>query len=394
METLSARAPAASDSARPEPTRESRRLLVAEPCLGLGEMTALAEVIDGGWITMGERVRAFERAFAEMHGTEDAVAVSSCTAGLHLIMHALGLGPGDEVLVPSLTFVATANCVRYVGATPVFVDIASTELPLMSLADAAAKCTPRTRAVILVHFAGYLVDPEPWRAFAAERGLVLVEDAAHAAGLPGVGTLGAAAAFSFYGNKNMTTAEGGMVVARDPALRETVRQARGHGLTTGTFQRLNSRTPTYDVTMLGFNYRMDELRAAMGLVQLSHLLEWNETRRALTHRYRSLLRAECPEVSLPFEDARPSVHHIMPVLLPAHADRQTVIDTLAERGIQTTIHYPPVHRLSFYRAQDSTLALPTTEAFADRELTLPLHPRMNQQDVRRVVTALREALAP
>jgi dTDP-4-amino-4,6-dideoxygalactose transaminase len=357
-------------------------------------MTALAEVIDGGWITMGERVRAFERAFAEMHGTEDAVAVSSCTAGLHLIMHALGLGPDDEVLVPSLTFVATANCVRYVGATPIFVDIASTELPLMSLADAAAKCTPRTRAVILVHFAGYLVDPEPWRAFAAERGLVLVEDAAHAAGLPGVGTLGAAAAFSFYGNKNMTTAEGGMVVARDPALRETVRQARGHGLTTGTFQRLNSRTPTYDVTMLGFNYRMDELRAAMGLVQLSHLLEWNETRRALTHRYRSLLRAECPEVSLPFEDARPSVHHIMPVLLPAHADRQTVIDALAERSIQTTIHYPPVHRLSFYRAQDSTLALPTTEAFADRELTLPLHPRMNQQDVRRVVTALREALAP
>lgn len=394
METLSARAPAASDSARPEPTRESRRLLVAEPCLGLGEMTALAEVIDGGWITMGERVRAFERAFAEMHGTEDAVAVSSCTAGLHLIMHALGLGPDDEVLVPSLTFVATANCVRYVGATPIFVDIASTELPLMSLADAAAKCTPRTRAVILVHFAGYLVDPEPWRAFAAERGLVLVEDAAHAAGLPGVGTLGAAAAFSFYGNKNMTTAEGGMVVARDPALRETVRQARGHGLTTGTFQRLNSRTPTYDVTMLGFNYRMDELRAAMGLVQLSHLSERNETRRALTHRYRSLLRAECLEVSLPFEDARPSVHHIMPVLLPAHADRQTVIDALAERSIQTTIHYPPVHRLSFYRAQDSTLALPTTEAFADRELTLPLHPRMNQQDVRRVVTALREALAP
>ncbi|GJD76407.1 DegT/DnrJ/EryC1/StrS family aminotransferase [Methylobacterium goesingense] len=394
METVSARAPAASDPAPLEPTRESRRLLVAEPCLGLGEMTALAEVIDGGWITMGERVRAFERAFAEMHGTEDAVAVSSCTAGLHLIMHALGLGPGDEVLVPSLTFVATANCVRYVGATPVFVDIASTELPLMSVADAAAKCTPRTRAVILVHFAGYLIDPEPWRAFAAERGLVLVEDAAHAAGLPGVGTLGAAAAFSFYGNKNMTTAEGGMVVARDPALREAVRQARGHGLTTGTFQRLNSRTPTYDVTMLGFNYRMDELRAAMGLVQLSHLSEWNETRRALTRRYRSLLRAECPEVSLPFEDARPSVHHIMPVLLPANADRQAVIDALAERGVQTTIHYPPVHRLSFYRAQDSAPDLPTTEAFADRELTLPLHPRMNQHDVRRVVTALREALAP
>lgn len=392
MMSLALRTPEAFDPAPPNPAPEAPRLLVAEPCLGLEEKAALAEVIDGGWITMGERVRAFERAFADAHGTEDAVAVSSCTAGLHLIMHALGLGPGDEVLVPSLTFVATANCVLYVGATPVFVDIASSDLPLMSLEDAEAKCTARTRAVILVHFAGYLVDPEPWRAFAAKHGLVLIEDAAHAAGLPGAGTLGAAAAFSFYGNKNMTTAEGGMVVARDPALREAVRQARGHGLTTGTFQRLNSRTPTYDVTMLGFNYRMDEMRAAVGLVQLSHLPEWNETRRALTRLYRSLLRAECPEVSLPFEDGRLSVHHIMPVLLPASADRQAVIDALAERGIQTTIHYPPAHRLSFYRAHQSGITLPATEAFAARELTLPLHPRMNQHDVRRVVTALREAL--
>ncbi|CAO4145654.1 DegT/DnrJ/EryC1/StrS family aminotransferase [Methylorubrum extorquens] len=392
METLAARAPEALDPAPPEPTPEARRLLVAEPCLGREEKAALTEVIDSGWITMGERVQAFERAFANMHGTEDAVAVSSCTAGLHLILHALRLGPGDEVLVPSLTFVATANCVLYVGATPVFIDIASTGLPLMSLEDAAAKCTPRTRAVILVHFAGYLVDPEPWRAFADEHGLVLIEDAAHAAGLSGAGTLGAAAAFSFYGNKNMTTAEGGMVVARDPALREAIRQARGHGLTTGTFQRLNSRTPTYDVTMLGFNYRMDEMRAALGLVQLSHLREWNETRRALTRLYRSLLRAECPEVSLPFEEGRPSVHHIMPVLLPACAERQAVIDALGERGIQTTIHYPPAHRLSFYRAHHPGVTLPATEAFAARELTLPLHPRMNQHDVRRVVTALCEAL--
>jgi dTDP-4-amino-4,6-dideoxygalactose transaminase len=368
-------------------------LLVAEPILGPEEKAALCEVVDSGWITMGERVRRFEQAFAAAHGAEDAVAVGSCTAGLHLVMHALGLGPGDEVLVPALTFVATANCVLYVGATPVFVDVESTGCPLMSIEDAAAKCTPRTRAVVIVHFAGYLADPEPWRAFARERGLALVEDAAHASGLAGAGTLGDAAAFSFYGNKNMTTAEGGMVTARDPALLAAIRQARGHGLTSGTFQRLSSRTPTYDVTMLGFNHRLDEFRAALGLVQLRHLAEWNGTRAALAALYRRLLREECPGIGVPFREERPSVHHIMPVLLPAGVDRQDVIDALRGEGIQTTIHYPPTHRLSFYMERDPTVSLPITEDFAERELTLPLHPRMEARHVRKVVDALAKAVA-
>ena len=224
-------------------------LLVSEPILGSQEKAALADVIDSGWITMGERVSSFERAFAEAHAADDAVSVSSCTAGLHLILHALGIGPDDEVLVPALSFVATANCVLYVGGTPVFVDIESSAQPLMSIQDAAAKCTSRTKAVILVHFAGYMVDPEPWQAFARERGLMLIEDAAHASGLPGAGAIGDAAAFSFYGNKNMTTAEGGVVLARDASLLDTIRRARGHGLTSGTFQRRSSRTPIYDVTM-------------------------------------------------------------------------------------------------------------------------------------------------
>jgi dTDP-4-amino-4,6-dideoxygalactose transaminase len=168
-------------------------LLVAEPILGPEEKAALSDVIDSGWITMGERVQQFEKAFAEVHRTEDSVAVSSCTAGLHLILLALGLGPGDEVLVPGLTFVATANCVLYVGATPVFVDIESNDLPLMSLDDAAAKCTERTKAIILVHYAGYLPDRAKWRNFADRRGLMLIEDAAHATGLPEAGTYGVAA---------------------------------------------------------------------------------------------------------------------------------------------------------------------------------------------------------
>ena len=158
-------------------------LLVAEPSLGEDEKAALAEVVDSGWITMGDRVRSFERAFADEHHAADAVAVSSCTAGLHLAMQALEIGPGDEVLVPSLTFLATVNSVLYAGATPVFIDVESLDEPLISCADAAAKCTARTKAVVVMHYAGYLADGDVWRDFANTRGLHLIEDAAHAAGL-------------------------------------------------------------------------------------------------------------------------------------------------------------------------------------------------------------------
>ncbi|TPK73525.1 DegT/DnrJ/EryC1/StrS family aminotransferase [Mesorhizobium sp. B2-4-15] len=367
-------------------------LLVSAPILGVPEKAALSKVIDSGWLTMGERVRAFEQAFADMHGAQDCVAVGSCTAALHLILHALGIGPGDEVLVPSLTFVATANAVLYVGATPVFVDIESVDVPLMSIVEAEARCTPRTKAVILVHFAGYLANREQWQRFARARGLHIIEDAAHAPGLRSVGTFGAAAAFSFYGNKNMTTAEGGAVIARDPDLLDRVRQARGHGMTTGTHQRLNSRTPQYDVTMLGFNYRMDELRAAIGLVQLENLQEWNEIRRILAVLYQRLIAERCPAVTIPFSEPRTSAYHIMPILLPRYARRQDIIDELRTQGIQTTIHYPPVHQMTFYRERYPGINLPRTEDFAQRELTIPLHPQITSPVAEAVVAALAAAL--
>ncbi|MFB9270010.1 DegT/DnrJ/EryC1/StrS family aminotransferase [Bradyrhizobium erythrophlei] len=368
-------------------------LLVSEPVLGEDEKAALSAVIESGWVTMGDRVRDFEQAFARMHEAEDSVAVGSCTAALHLILHALGIGPGDEVLVPSLTFVATANSVLYVGARPVFVDIGSAEVPLMSLDDAEAKCTSRTKAVILVHFAGYLAHRDAWQSFARRKGLLLIEDAAHAPGMPDVGTYGEAAAFSFYGNKNMTTAEGGAIIARSRTLRETIRSARAHGMTSGTRQRLTNRRPDYDVTILGFNYRMDELRAALGLAQLKKLPQWNDTRRRLSTSYRQLFAEQCPSVMVPFEAPWPSAHHIMPVVLPPGTIRQRVIDRLRKRGIQTTVHYPPVHRLTFYRDLYPETTLSRTEDFARHELTLPLHPGMTTSDVERVVTALAAALA-
>jgi len=363
-------------------------LLVSKPILGADEKAALVAAIESGWITMGERVREFEQTFARLHETEDSVAVSSCTAALHLILYALGIGPGDEVLVPSLTFVATANSVLYVGARPVFVDIESPALPLMSLEEAEAKCTARTKAVILVHFGGYLADRDAWQAFAARKGLLLIEDAAHAPGLPAAGTFGEAAAFSFYGNKNMTTAEGGAIIARSRALREKIRQARSHGMTSSTRQRLASRSPDYDVTMLGFNHRMDELRAAVGLVQLKRLKDWNDIRRRLSLHYRHLIAQRCPSILVPFTNEWLSAHHLMPVVLPATIGRQTLIDHLRGQGIQTTIHYPPVHRLTFYNDLYPNCHLPRTDAFAYRELTLPLHPEMTADIVELVVGAL------
>lgn len=368
-------------------------LLVAEPILGEEEKAALAAVIDDGWITMGDRVRAFEQAFAEAHGARDAVAVGSCTAGLHLVLLALGLGPGDEVLVPSMTFVATANSVLYTGATPVFTDIEGVELPLISLSDAAAKCTERTKAVILVHYAGYLPDREAWRDFAKSRGLLLIEDAAHAAGLPQAGRIGDAAVFSFYGNKNMTTAEGGMVFAEDGAVLDTVRQLRAHGMTSGAKQRLTGHASGYDVTMLGFNHRMDELRAAIGLVQLARLPAWNAKRRELAAQYRRRLAQDCADVIVPFSDPRPSAHHILPVLLPAGIERQRLADDLRGDGVQTSVHYAPVHSFTVYRERFPGVSLPRTEEFARRTLSLPLHPKMGTDDVDAVTRALARALA-
>lgn len=373
-------------------------LPVSQPILGIDEKTALAAVIDSGWITMGDRVRAFERAFAKQHDAIDAVAVNSCTAALHLALKALGVGPGDEVLAPSLTFVATVNCVLYAGATPVFIDIEALDRPLMSLADAEAKCTAKTKAIVLMHYAGYVANGEAWRGFAKSRNLLLIEDAAHCAGAAHAGKIGHAAAFSFYGNKNMTTAEGGMVTAQDEGVRNEIRQMRGHGLTSGTFQRFSTGAVGYDVTMLGYNYRMDELRAALGLVQLTKLAEWNEKRKTLTQNYMRLLKELCPNVCVPFADwrdatAKNSAHHIMPVVLPANVDRQIIISRLQDAGIQTSNHYPAVHRLSFYRGLFPAVHLPRTDEYARRQLTLPLHPGMSNRHVECVTAALAQALA-
>jgi dTDP-4-amino-4,6-dideoxygalactose transaminase len=371
---------------------QTKPISLSDPQLGAAEKEALAAVIDSGWITMGDRVAGFEKAFAALHGVREAVAVNSCTAGLHLSLAATGIGHGDEVLVPSMTFVATVNSVLYVDATPVFVDVIAPDLPHISLHDAAEKCTPRTKAVIVMHYGGYPVDLPAWRAFADARGLVLIEDAAHAPAVAEVGRWGDASVFSFFTNKNMTTAEGGMVLARDVLVLEKIRRMRSHGMTTGTLDRHRGHAYSYDVVALGYNYRMDELRAAMGLVQLARLPEWNARRRKLSGRYREMLSAHDLGVTAVFGTEDETAAHLMAVLLPEHGDRGAVMQELRKAGIQTSIHYPPVHHFSYYQERFAAASLPNTERFFARELSLPLHPGLDETDLARVVETLGDAL--
>lgn len=373
-------------------TRVDRELSLSDPVIGEDECVALKEVIQSGWITMGEMVSRFEREFAQVHECEHAVAVSSATAGLHLSLAALGVGSGDEVLVPSLTFVATANAAWYVGATPVFVDIESVERPQIDLNDARRKLSSRTKAIVIVHYGGWLCPVDQWRTFASEHGLFILEDAAHVSGLNGAGKSGDAAIFSFYGNKNMTTAEGGMVLVGNEELALTIRRLRSHGMTSQTLDRYEGHAFTYDVTDLGYNYRMDDLRAALGLVQLGKLSSFNKLRANLLKQYRDELLLKASDVNVPFDKNEETTGHLCPVVLPRQAPREDIMLRLRKMGIHSSIHYPPVHRFTYYENKLGVQNLPQTDEYARHELSLPLHPGLSRSDVIYIVDRLVESL--
>jgi dTDP-4-amino-4,6-dideoxygalactose transaminase len=246
---------------------------------------------------------------------------------------------------------------------------------------------------MVMHYGGYLVDLHQWRSFADNNGLVLIEDAAHAPATGEVGIWGDASAFSFFTNKNMTTAEGGMVLARDASVLKRIRYLRSHGMTTNTLDRYRGHAYSYDVTMLGYNYRMDELRASIGLSQLGRLPEWNSIRRKLTFYYRQFIDEKFPEILIPFKHEDETAAHLMPILLPDGMDRIDIMQHLRENSIQTSIHYPPVHHFSFYKKRFSGVALPETERFSKKELTLPLHPQLTKRDVESVLNELKMAIA-
>jgi dTDP-4-amino-4,6-dideoxygalactose transaminase len=300
------------------------------------------------------------------------------------------------VIVPSLTFVATANAVRYVGAVPVFADIISHEDLNISAAAINLLITPRTRAIIVVHYAGYPCDMPEILSIARQHGLFVIEDAAHAVGseLNGrkLGAWGDIGCFSFFSNKNLTTGEGGMLTTDNAGLAQKLNRLRSHGMTSLTWDRHKGHAWSYDVIDLGYNYRIDEIRAAIGLVQLGKVEKNNECRRYLSQIYRSALQERVSQVGIPFQNHQgKAAAHIMPILLPKETKREEFMSGMKEKGIQTSIHYPPIHTFTAYHS-DTKWNLSVTEEVAGREVTLPLFPTMSALDVEMVVSAVNTSL--
>lgn len=349
------------------------------------EFQAVQRVLESGWISMGPETELFEHEFAQYLGVRHAVAVSSGTAALHLALLALGIGPGDEVIVPSLTFVATVNAVAYTGATPMFADITGTDDWNISPEHIERLLTPRTKALIVMHYGGFACRMDRIRGIAANSGLKIVEDSAHAPGAvfqgKRLGTLGSVGCFSFFSNKNMTTAEGGMAVTDDAEAAAALRILRSHGMTSLTWDRHRGHSFSYDVVRTGYNYRIDEIRAGLGRAQLDRLEENNASRRELTRTMRKLLRDD-DKISIPFSEQEliDCSCHIFPVLLQSGRMRAPFMSYMKDRGVQTSIHYPPVHQFTVYKGPLGT-KLPLTEDVASREVTLPLFPGMTEDQI-------------
>ncbi len=377
----------------------------ALPEIGQEEIDEVVDTLRSGWITTGNKARRFEQMFAEYLGAGiEAIAVNSATAGLHLALEAVGIGPGDEVIVPTHTFTATAEVARYLGADVVLVDVDPSTLNVTADGVAAA-ITPRTRAIMPVHFAGLAAPMDELLGLASEHGLRVVEDAAHA--LPAtcsgrqIGALESdATVFSFYANKTMTTGEGGMVVTRRPELAQRMRVMRLHGMNRDAFDRFVSRTPAwyYEIVAPGFKYNLTDIAAALGIHQLARLPGFLARRQHLAARYREHL-APLPLI-LPANAPPGEIHawHLYVIRLrdDARLTRDEVIQGLSDRGIGTSVHYVPLHRHPYWRDryQLRPEMFPHSDAAYRSMLSIPLFTAMSDSDQDRVIDALRELLGP
>jgi dTDP-4-amino-4,6-dideoxygalactose transaminase len=367
--------------------------------LGEDDVAAVADTLRSGWLTMGPRTAEFEAAFAERLGVPHAVALSSATAALHLAYRAAGVGPGDEVIVPAITFVATAAAARYCGATPVVADVLGDHDLGLDPDDVAARITPRTRAVCVVHYAGYPAAAERLRELCDEHGIALIEDAAHAPlaytrpGGPALGTVGLAGCFSFFSNKVLSCGEGGLLATSDDRVAELARRWRSHAMTSGTWDRHRGHATSYDVVDVGYNYRLDEPRAALLLSRLRGLDAVVERRRELVRRYRALL-AEVGGLTVPYRDDEVALSscYVMPVLVDDPAVRDPLRARMLERhGVQTSVLYPALHEFTAY-FDAAAPPLPHSERIARTQVTLPLYPHLSETAQDRVIEAVREGV--
>lgn len=374
------------------------------PDIGEEEIQAVAETMRSGWLTTGPNSATFETEFADfLGGGRQAIAVNSATSGLHLAYEAVGVGPGTEVLVPTWTFTATAEAVRYLGADPVFVDVDPATL-CIDLADAERRVTERTIAIAPVHYAGLAVPDGALRAFADRHGLKVVEDAAHSFPTLNEGTLVGAGShavtvFSFYATKTMTTGEGGMVVTPDAALASRMKTMRLHGINRDVFDRYSSSKPSwhYDVVAPGYKYNLTDTAAAMGRVQLRRTPEMVAKRTSIAERFDAAF-AELP-VTLPSHAPEGSSHawHIYNLRLRSDASvgRDRFIELMAERGVGTSVHFIPLHLQPYWRDTYHLAPeqFPVASAQFERSLSLPIFSAMTDEDVQHVIESVQGILA-
>lgn len=363
--------------------------------LGKEEEREVLKVLRTRWLSTGPVTERFEKAFSEYVGGGYAIAVSNGTAALHLALVGLSLKEGDEIVVPSLTFVATANAVLYVGARPVFADIVGTDDLNISWQEIEKKVTQKTKAILVMHYGGYPCHMKPILGIARKYHLHVIEDAAHAPGAAyrgkRCGLLGDIGCFSFFSNKNLVTGEGGMVITRNREWAERVRRMRTHGMEGLSWDKYQGRLSSYDIERLGYNYRITEIQSALGLAQLKKLDGSNRRRKKLVEVYRKELQ-DVRGISIPFSQFRgnPS-YHLFSILVNIEK-RDRLVEGLRTFGIQTSVHYPPVHLFSLYRRQFGLKKgmLPKTEEVSQREVTLPLHPRMNAKDIQWIAERVKE----
>ncbi|MFH1160106.1 MAG: DegT/DnrJ/EryC1/StrS family aminotransferase [bacterium] len=361
------------------------------------EEQAVLDVFRSKWISSGPKCEEFEHLFASMLGSRHAISLANCTTALHLACSILGLGQGDEVICPSLTFVATVNAIKYVGATPVFCDICGPQDLTIDPLSIEKHITPKTKAIIVMHYAGYPCDMDTILSLAKKHQLKIIEDACHGplSEYHGqkLGTLGDVGCFSFFSNKNISTGEGGMILTNDDNLARKIKLLRSHGMTTMSYQRAEGYATVYDVVELGFNYRMDDIRASIGITQLNKLKGDIGKRKEIRKFYNELLM-DIEEITVPFLNNKEFVsNYIFPVVLnnSNEENRDKVRDLMHRAGIQTSVHYPAVHRFSIY--SDPACSLSFTEYVSDNEITLPMYGALDKESVIYICETLKKAVS-
>lgn len=349
------------------------------------EAQAAYDTIQSGWISTGPKCEELEKMFIDMFHVNYAVSISNCTDALHLCCLACGVEPGDEVLCPSLTFAASANCIRYAGATPVFCDIVGPDHINIDPVEIEKKITEKTKAILVVHMAGFPCKMDEIMAIAKKHNLKVIEDACHGplSEYKGVklGTIGDCAAYSFFSNKNISTGEGGMLITNSKEIADKVRLLRSHGMTTMSYQRAGGHATSYDIVELGYNFRLDDIHAAIAIEQLKKLPGDLEKRIAVRERYIQNL-SKVANIVVPFADNTEFVsNYIMPIVLTKGTaeDRDKIREAIHEAGIQTSVHYPAIHRFSIYKEYGAVL--PQTEYVTDHEITLPMYAALTMEQV-------------